>query len=486
MPKRTIALIDELIRLGFTNEDFRVIHHMDRATLAAMRSYCLRLDAFQAGSKNELVREKLEFILREFKVQGGPRRALPGVFKRLAERAQRGPLSDDHADDGKQKVSIDRSLPTAKIKVPAARARQGGLVLYATTMKVKVLVAPGFFSVETLDPDDSNDRGYQRLLNHARAKKLADYIVKGQDSKDAFLPTSVFLATDKSIAFDEASNTIEVDIAEVGPFSVVDGQHRLEGLRMAAEKDPRVLDFEVPVNIAINLSKIAQMCHFLIVNTTQKSVDKSVEQRIISRLTDALNVEDLPSLPKWILNTVQKGEVERAVRFVDFLNTTTDSPWYKKIQMANDDSPGTSINQRSFVKAIVKYLLTANNPLPVFNDFDKEKKIFLNYWKAIAAILDDENAAVLYKYNGVELFCKFSIPFFVKLQDKGSFTVQTMEKLLRDCFENVEGEYGGVGHPEWWASGGKASYMNAGAINVVSQEMSKALHKASMNTSIEI
>jgi len=228
------------------------------------------------------------------------------------------------------------------------------------------------------------------------------------------------------------------------------------------------------------------MCHFLIVNTTQKSVDKSVEQRIISRLTDALNVEDLPSLPKWILNTVQKGEVERAVRFVDFLNTTTDSPWYKKIQMANDDSPGTSINQRSFVKAIVKYLLTANNPLPVFNDFDKEKKIFLNYWKAIAAILDDENAAVLYKYNGVELFCKFSIPFFVKLQDKGSFTVQTMEKLLRDCFENVEGEYGGVGHPEWWASGGKASYMNAGAINVVSQEMSKALHKASMNTSIEI
>ena len=57
------------------------------------------------------------------------------------------------------------------------------------------------------------------------------------------------------------------------------------------------MDFEVPVNIAINLPSIAQMAYFLIVNTIQKSVDKSVEQRIIARLSDALDVEDLPSLP---------------------------------------------------------------------------------------------------------------------------------------------------------------------------------------------
>lgn len=154
--------------------------------------------------------------------------------------------------------------------------------------------------------------------------------------------------------------------------------------------------------------------------------------------------------------------------------------------MANSDADETTINQRSFVKAIVKYVLTANNPIAIIKDFDKEKKIFLNYWKAIANILDDGNAAVLYKYNGVELFCKFSIPFFMKLQDRGSFTVATMESLLRSCFDNVEGDYAGVGHPEWWAKGGKASFLNAGAINVISQEMSKALHKASMSSSIEL
>jgi DGQHR domain-containing protein len=376
----------------------------------------------------------------------------------------------------------------AKIVVPAARVRQGALTLYATSLKVRDLVGDEFYSVETLDPDDPSDKGYQRLLNTARAKKLADYILKGQDTKDAFLPTSVFLATDKSLSFDESKNTLEIDTQAVGPFSVVDGQHRLEGLKLAADQDSRVLNFEVPVNIAVDLTKIAQMCHFLIVNTTQKSVDKAVEQRIIARLTGALDVEDVPSLPKWILRTVERGEVERALKYIVYLDQEEGSPWKSKIHMANADSTDeTTINQRSFVKAVVKYVLTANNPLSALNDFDKEKKIFLNYWTAIASLLDDGEESVLYKYNGVELFCKFSIPFFVKLSDMGDFKVSTMKQLLQASFENMEGEYAGVGHPDWWRPGsGQAGKLNAGAINQVSQDLTKALHKSVLKKNIEI
>jgi hypothetical protein len=82
-------------------------------------------------------------------------------------------------------------------------------------LKVRDLASSGFYNVETLDPADTNDRGYQRLLNVARAKKLADYIVQGQDSHDAFLPTSVFLATDKSIEFNEQDRTIEFDVSAI-------------------------------------------------------------------------------------------------------------------------------------------------------------------------------------------------------------------------------------------------------------------------------
>ena len=144
---------------------------------------------------------------------------------------------------------------------------------------------------------------------------------------------------------------------DVGPFSVVDGQHRIEGLKMAADKDPAVLDFEVPVNIGVNLSKLAQMCHFLIVNTTQKSVDPAVEQRIYARLTKALDVEDVPNLPRWMQRIVERGEDEQALKIVDYLNKTAESPWFKKIEMANEDSKSSTVSQRTFVKAIKRYVL---------------------------------------------------------------------------------------------------------------------------------
>ena len=57
---------------------------------------------------------------------------------------------------------------------------------------------------------------------------------------------------------------------------------------LAAEKDPSLDDFEIPVNIAVNLDAISQMAHFLIVNTTQRSVDRAIEQQIVARLTNLI------------------------------------------------------------------------------------------------------------------------------------------------------------------------------------------------------
>lgn len=368
---------------------------------------------------------------------------------------------------------------------PAALVKQGQLTIYATSLKVSDLLIPNFYSVETLDPDDENDKGYQRLLNRSRAKRLSDYIVNGQETKDAFLPTSIFMATHKNIDFNPTNNTIEINIDDIGPFSVVDGQHRVEGLKMACEKDSRVFDFEVPVNIAINLPKIAQMCHFLIVNTTQKSVEKGVEQRIYQRLTQALEVEDIPNLPKWISKTIEKGEDDLALKYVDYLNSDPDSPWSNKIKMANQENNDGSINQQSFVKSIKKYVLVANNPITI-QSTDKQHKIFLNYWKAITNVIGIEEPSVLFKYNGVELFCKFSVPFFNKMINMSDFKVTTMQELLEKTFEEIEGDYAGVGHTDFWVKGGAASFLNSGALNVINSEMIKALHKTNFQQDIEV
>jgi DGQHR domain-containing protein len=364
-----------------------------------------------------------------------------------------------------------------KITRPASLVKQGDLTLYATSLKVSDLIIPNFYSIERLDPENANEKGYQRLLNKGRAKKLTDYIVAGQETRDAFLPTSIFLATDKNISFNPANNTIDIDINEIGPFNVVDGQHRVEGLKMAAEKDKRVLEFEVPVNIAINLSEIEQMCHFLIVNTTQKSVEEGVAQRIRARLTRAMGVDDTPNLPKWIFKSVEKGEDEKALRYVDFLNDEKDSPWKNKIRMANDDNSDGSINQKSFVKAIKKYILVANNPVFNTEPEDRQHKIFLNYWKAITNIIGEEEPTVLFKYNGVELFSKFCVPFFNKMVNMPDYKVSTMQILLEQVFENAEGDGTGVGHTDFWLKGATASGLNTGALSKINTELIKALHK---------
>lgn len=374
-----------------------------------------------------------------------------------------------------------------KISRPASLVKQGDLTLYATSLKVSDFIIPNFYSIERLDPENANEKGYQRLLNKSRAKKLCDYIVGGQATKDAFLPTSIFMATDKTIPFNPSNNTIEIDIRDMCPFNIVDGQHRVEGLKMAAEKDPRVLEFEVPVNIAINLSEIEQMCHFLIVNTTQKSVEEGVAQRIRARLTRAIGVDNTPHLPKWIMSSVQKGEDEKALQFVDFLNDAPSSPWKDKIKMANDEASDGSINQKSFVKAIKKYVLVADNPVLNTEPDDRQHKIFLNYWTALINIIGAEEPTVLYKYNGVELFCKFCVPFFSKMINESDYKVQTMQSVLQHMFDSLEGMAAGVGHSDFWVKGGIASGLNASALSKINTEMVKALHKpASQNSEKEM
>src|SRR4051794_31121083 len=275
---------------------------------------------------------------------------------------------------------------------PAALVRQGSLQLYATSLKVSDLKRPNFYTINKLDPADTGP-GYQRLLNEGRAKKLADYLLDGQAEKDAFLPTSIFLATNKSIPFDSSTNTITFDVSEIGPFNVVDGQHRIAGLVLAAEKNPDLLEFEIPVNIAVNLDDISQMCHFLIVNTTQKSVDKAIEQQIVARLTKMISLEKTPTMPRWIRRQVEKGEDARALSVANFLNSDPASAWFGKIRMANEEGEGATINQKSFITSLKRHIFSANNPLsnPVWDG--TRPMILSNYWKAIIELLADPSSS---------------------------------------------------------------------------------------------
>ena len=228
------------------------------------------------------------------------------------------------------------------------------------------------------------------------------------------------------------------------------------------------------------------MCHFLIVNTTQKSVDAGVEQRIYARLNAATSFENVPSLPKWIRRIVESGDDEQALQLADYLNDTDGSPWYNKIKMANQEPNGGKTNQSSFVKLIKTHLLVPSNPI-CQKPMDQQKKILLNYWLALSHLLDDMRPTALYKYVGVNLFSRFATPLFNRLQTMEDFQTATMERILKETFAHLESEYVGVGHPDWWASKtGSAGGLNSTAIAKISHALTKAMHASQANANIII
>jgi DGQHR domain-containing protein len=369
----------------------------------------------------------------------------------------------------------------AKIKVSAARVKQGNLTLYTTSIKVSDLLSENFYSIERLDPNNQK-AGYQRVLNEARAKRLAKYLISGLDAGDSFIPTSIFMATDKELKFHPENNTLEIDIDEIGSFSIVDGQHRAEGLRLAAEEDKRVADFEVPVNIAVSLNGLAQMAHFLIVNTTQKSVDPGVSQQIFARLTDTLMTEVLPTIPDWIMRAVEKGDDGKALSFVHYMNTNNNSPWFGKIVMANDDDTSGTINQASAVKAIKKFVLVANNPLLAL-DAKIQNTIFTNYWQAITDLINPSAQTTLYKYVGFEQFSQFFVSFISHILNKHGkkFSIDFMKNILREVFDNLEGDGIGIGTSDFWDIGGQAGKYNSGGRSQITKNMVQVLAKTLMD-----
>ncbi len=362
---------------------------------------------------------------------------------------------------------------------PAALVRQGSLKLYATSIKVGDLKLPKFYQINKLDPEGDGP-GYQRILNQGRAKRLSDYLLDGQNEGDAFLPTSIFLATSKDIPFNESTNMITFDVNLVGPFNVVDGQHRIAGLVMAADKNPDLLTFEIPVNIAVGLDDVSQMCHFLIVNTTQRSVDKAVEQQIVARLTKMVELEPMPTIPRWIQRQVEKGEDARALVVANFLNNDVGSPWFGKIRMANDEDGTTAtINQRSFVNSLKKYVFSSNNPLSNEEWDAKRPMIMSNYWKAIVELLVDEQSptsSVVFKTNGVDLFHIVSATVFLHLANQRDFKKDTIKALLLRGFSNLTGDNIGISSREWWQRGGVASGLNAAAVRKLATALNHAIN----------
>ena len=370
------------------------------------------------------------------------------------------------------------------ITKPAVEIQQGARKLFFTSFSVAELGVPQFYRVDELDPKD--DSGFQRVLEGRRAKLLESDMVKARAEGKAFLPTSVLLATKAEVGYNPDSREISFDSApgpgRVCPFAVVDGQHRIVGMRMAAEKDPSLLNFPMTVVIAAGLDDLEQMLHFYLVNTTQKSVDKSIEQQIKAKLRRMDDLGNRVFLPDRIFRDVQKGRDRIALDIVRMLNDHPESPWFERVIMANEVSgPRSTIRQSTFVKSVIEYLLVRGHKLAKPGlPADTRDGMLRNYWRAVTDLFAGEDAkkSVVFRHNGTVFFHTVSMPMFNWLDASRDYRVETVKGRFRMAMEQLPDEHFGLSRSKWWERGGPASNMNKSEIARRAGAMMQAIEQA--------
>ena len=368
----------------------------------------------------------------------------------------------------------------AEIRKPAVPLKQGQHTLYFTTFTVRDFMRDGFYRVDHLDVADGE--GMQRLLSKPRTKQFGTDFAEAHKAGKASLPTSIFLATEGGIDFDADTKEIVFNTetqSGVCPFDVVDGQHRIEGLRAAVKNAKgnddynadELLNFQISAIVAPNMNEVQRMLQFVVVNTKQEKVAAGVKQHIIARFTEMDGVKELPYIPPWLKREIARGDDARALEIVKHLNQDEKSPWRNLIQFADDARPAKhfAVKQSVIVSAIKKNLLTQNHMLEyITQDDDKQHDILTNYWVAVRNLFvekdGDPRQSVAFKSMGLVFFLSIASPLLQLLSRRGkSYTVEA----FMQGFEDVASQYEHrteVMTPLFWKKGKRASSLNRAAV----------------------
>ncbi len=231
-----------------------------------------------------------------------------------------------------------RPFPCIKVKQPVGD-------FYIASLDKKTLCEITDFDVRRVIEERGFETylGIQRPLNQKRVDEIANYI----NTFDACFPTGIILAVpgvcvkfDKDKNLMTLSNYIEGNNDEECVIyryiaRVLDGQHRIEGL-----KESGIENFDINVSIFVDIDIAEQAYIFSTVNLAQTKVNKSL-------------VYDLFALAE--TRSPQKTCHNIAVA----LDQKKGSPFYKKIKrlgVATEGRFDETITQATFVQSLICYI----------------------------------------------------------------------------------------------------------------------------------
>lgn len=290
----------------------------------------------------------------------------------------------------------------------------GSIPAYTLAMKAKHLIALHYVAVRGRDIEEG---AVQRPLSVRRINDIRNYILEG----NTFFNSFILNWTDENFPPTFAAGKINVPLIP-SAAQVIDGQHRITGLKQAIETNPDVGETDLLVTLCIGLSTSQAAKIFLNINTEQKPVPKSLIFDLFGEVVDDEN-----------------HAVNRAADLARDLNDDPESPLYKLIKFPGAPRGQGNIELSTFVSAFKDHLKPQAGTFYTYKirTFDRQKAAISNFFQAIrdyyseANIWDVPSKNPFLKAAGFNGAVDFFIESLVKrCAEKGSFSVAVMKQFI--------------------------------------------------------
>lgn len=328
------------------------------------------------------------------------------------------------------------------IEIEAYRFSQGKKVMFFIALPVKDIFEKFNLGVDLWK--EGHNEGYQREISKSRANSFKRYIAK----TGGFCPVSATLNFRDKIKFKpEKDNFGKLIFPEKPKIWIVDGQHRLEGIKAGLDEYPEIFwNLQVPMVLMNEEDVYNEAAQFYIINKTQKGVRPDLAQRLLVQVKEEgkIPIEELPS-------KITKGVewVPAAIKITDNLNNREGSVWFKKIKLPNTKNPNWIITQKSFADSleplIDKGILSSYEP-------DEIAEILDLFWRVIKEIypsaFTDPKDYVIQKTTGVFVLHKL----FQDILGYSIYDGKLKKEKLVQILKNMDPVFNG----NYWASRGYA------------------------------
>lgn len=303
---------------------------------------------------------------------------------------------------------------------------------------------PNNYEVPIYDHDKKI--GYQRESTPSRVRKLKTDLEKNRVD----LPTAVLLnlrnVSPEDVLVEKGNDKIfSFDLDGLGPFYVVDGQHRLKALHeLIAEADKTKDDnkykkwrnFLIPFVCMIGADIKKEMEEFHVVNSNAKSVKTDLALTLLKKKADAdPNVRDA------LVERKEQWKVDGQEIVEQIAN---DSPvWKNLIRFPNQKNGNTIITSSGMVSSLKPLLKTTyfGQSMKVNN----QVQILDAYWHGIKEIFpeafDDPSSYSIQKGIGV-LVLHAVLEYvleYVRSENLSVISSTSYSKTMRDALENFTG-----------------------------------------------